>query len=389
MINLKKIIESRNAKAAALRALAEKAVSEERALTEEETASFDEMEAEVRALDETIERAKRDVPDMEHVEPAAAGGAGGADEAETRAISEFASFIRSEIGGEKRADVNLAKGGNGTIIPKHIASMIIKQVRDRAPLYEMATKFNVKGTLVIPYYDEEASAITVGWHEEFTELESTSGKFASVELTGYLAGALSKVSESLLNNTDFDLVSFVVSDIAEKVAEFIESEIISGDKLGGLSGVKIKVEAASATAVKADEIIDLKDSVKDRYQSNACWVMSPATRTALRKLKDANGRYLLNDDLNSPFGSVLLGKPVHASDAMPDMAAGKPAIYYGDFSGLAVNVIEQPEIKVLREKFATQHAVGIITWIEFDCEVMDAQKIACLTMKGEAGVSGE
>lgn len=384
MLNLKKIIESRNAKAAAMRALAEKAVSEERALTEEESSSFDELEAEVRALDETIERARRDMPDMEPTEPEP--GAEGAEGAEARDIADFAAYIRAQVAREERADVNLTQGDNGAILPKTIASMIIKKVRDLAPLYEMATKFNVKGTLVIPYYDEEDGSVTVGWHEEFKDIESTSGKFASVELTGYLAGALSKISRSLANNTDFDLVSFVVSDIAEKVAEFIEGQIIAGDKIEGLSGVKAKVTTASATEITADELIDLKDSVKDRFQSAGCWVMSPATRTALRKLKDANGRYLLNDDLTSPFGSVLLGKPVHVSDAMPDMAAGATAVYYGDFSGLAVNVIEQPEIQVLHEKFATQHAVGVLTWLELDCKVMDAQKIAALAMKGAAAV---
>ena len=66
---------------------------------------------------------------------------------------------------------------------------------------------------------------------------------------------------------------------------------------------------------------------------------------------------------------------------MPAMAAGKTAIYYGDMSGLAVKLSEDVAIEVLREKFATQHAIGVVGWIEIDAKVENAQKIAKLIMK--------
>jgi HK97 family phage major capsid protein len=66
---------------------------------------------------------------------------------------------------------------------------------------------------------------------------------------------------------------------------------------------------------------------------------------------------------------------------MPDMGAGNVAIYYGDMRGLATKFSENLEIEVLREKYATQHAVGVVGWLEFDAKVEDNQKIAKLTMK--------
>ncbi|MBR2274110.1 MAG: phage major capsid protein [Alphaproteobacteria bacterium] len=110
--------------------------------------------------------------------------------------------------------------------------------------------------------------------------------------------------------------------------------------------------------------------------------MSPATRTALRLLKDDVGRYLLQDDITAPFGTTLLGKPVYVSDNMPDMAAGKTAIFYGDIKGLATKFSEDINIEVLREKYADEHAIGVISWFEFDAKVEDAQKIAKLVMAG-------
>ena len=83
---------------------------------------------------------------------------------------------------------------------------------------------------------------------------------------------------------------------------------------------------------------------------------------------------------STPFGKTLLGKPVYVSDNMPEMAAGKTPIYYGDMSGLAVKMAEELEIQVLRERFATQHADGVVGWVEMDAKVENAQKIAKLTM---------
>lgn len=382
-MNLKALVEQRNAKLDEMKSMTAKAVEETRAMTDEEDAAFKALEAEIRDLDSVIERAKAvEGMGMAPVEePAAAGEAeaeerDGLDMAEVR---EFAGYIRAEKL-EERAASNMTKTDNGAIVPKTIAAAIIKKVRDISPIYGMATKYSVKGTLAIPYYDETSGAVSVAWSEEFVELESGSGKFATIELTGHLAGALTKISRSLLNSQDFDLVSFVISDMAEKIALFCENAVIAGDKVDGLKGVTQKVTAAAQTAVTTDELIQLQDSVKDVFQAGCIWVMAPATRTAIRQLKDGNGRYLLQDDLTSPFGHTLLGKPVYVSDAMPAMEAGKTAVYYGDFAGLAVKSVEEPNVQVLHEKYATQHAVGVVAWLEFDAKVQDAQRISKLEM---------
>lgn len=298
-------------------------------------------------------------------------------EAEERA---FANYIRGVV--EERADVNLTVGDNGAVIPSSIANKIIKKVYDICPIYQLATRYNVGGTLSIPYYDESTQSITMAYATEFVELESTSGKFASIELKGYLAGALTKVSKSLINNSQFDIVNFVISAMAEAISKWIEKELLNGtaDKVAGLSTVTQKVTAASATAITADELIDLQESVPDVYQGNAIWIMNKATRTAIRKLKDNDGNYILNKDATSRWGYTLFGKDVYTSENMPTVAAGKTAIYYGDMSGLAVKLSEDVSIEVLREKFLTQHAVGVVGWIEIDSKVENAQKIAKLEM---------
>ena len=109
--------------------------------------------------------------------------------------------------------------------------------------------------------------------------------------------------------------------------------------------------------------------------------MHPSTFTAIKKLKDGNNRYLLQDDVTGEFPYRLLGKPVYLSDNMPVIAASAKSILYGDYSGLSVNMRENISIEVLREKYATQHAIGVVSWFEFDSKVTDHQKLAVLVQK--------
>ena len=386
MDKLKKLLEKRNKKVEELQSIVDKAKEETRAMTKEEKDKFDTLEQEIKDLDATIEAEKRardyEIKDNDKQDEKAEERA----EAEERA---FANYIRGVV--EERADVNLAVGNNGAVIPTSIANKIIKKVYDICPIYQLATRYNVGGTLTIPYYGENTPKIEMAYATEFTDLESKSGKFDSIELKGFLAGALTKISKSLINNSQFDIVSFVINAMAEAIGRWIEKELLNGsndNKIAGLSTVTQKVTAAKATAITADELIDLQEAVPDTYQANAIWIMNKATRTAIRKLKDGDGTYLLNKDATSKWGYTLFGKDVYTSENMPTMAASNTAIYYGDMSGLAVKLSEDVSIEVLREKFATQHAVGVVGWIEIDSKVENAQKIAKLVMGTGTGTGG-
>lgn len=299
------------------------------------------------------------------------------EEQETRA---FENYVRGVVVNER--DGELTKTANGAVIPTTIANRIIKKVFDICPILEKSTKYNVKGNLDLPYYDIDTTTINVAYQAEFTAMQSSSGTFKKISLSGFLAGALTKVSRSLMNNSQFDIVSFIVDEMAYAIKRFIENELLNGteNKVEGLSTLSNSLETASATAITADEVVKLQGKVKDDYQANAIWIMNPETRDALRLLQDKMGRYLLQDDITAPFGKVLLGKPVYVSDNMPKIATGKTAIYYGDMSGLATKFSEDINIEVLREKYADEHAVGVIGWFEFDAKVENAQKIAKLVM---------
>ena len=354
--------------------------TETRAFNEDENKRYEEITKELNDLDATL-KAADELDEKRSYQPVEKP-----DETKDRAELEeraFESYIRGTLDLETRADVNLTKSDNGAVIPSSIANKIIEKVKEMSPLFAMATHYNVGGTLTIPSYDESTQKITMAYATEFATIDSTSGKFTSISLTGFLAGARSLVSKSLVNNSQFDLVPFVVRKMAEAAAYWIENQLINGttSKIEGLSKVAASVTAASATAVTADELIDLQETIPDVYQGGCIWVMSKATRTAIRKLKDGQNNYLLNKDATSRWGYTLFGKDVYISDNMPDMAAGKRAILYLDPTGLAVKMTETPSVEVLREKYADQHAIGVICWMELDSKVENAQKIAALAMK--------
>ena len=352
------------------------AEAEKRELTDAEAQELAEIRDDVKAIKAKLDAIKdlEDVVEVEDVKENACD----TEEAEKRA---FEAYIRGTVN-ERADDVVLDEASNGAVIPTTIVNKIISKVYDICPILEKSTKYNIKGKAVIPYYDESTHAITVDYATEFVDLTSNVGSFTTIELEGFLAGALTLVSRSLINNSDFNLTDFVVDKMAYAIKRWIEKEFLNGtyQKIAGLSGATQSITAQAQTAITADEIIRLHDLIKDDFQGNAIWIMSPATRTAIRSLKSSTGYYLLQDDISSPFGNTLLGKPVYVTDNMEDMGAGKTAIYYGDMSGLASKFSENMSIEVLREKYATQHAIAIVGWLEVDAKIQEQQKVAKLVM---------
>lgn len=381
-LSYKNLMELKNDKIEKAEKILADAEVNKRELTEDEAAELAEIRDDVKRIKEALKigdelddsKDKKPKP-----EPAPAGGEPKPTQ-EQQERRAFENYIRGRIVHERAGE--LTKTDNGSVIPTTIAQQIIKKVYDISPILEKSQKYNVKGKLQIPYYDTTDGGITVAYAEEFKPLTSSNGKFKNIELDGFLAGALSKISNSLINNSQFDIVSFVVNQMAEDIARFIEHELLIGtsDKVTGLSTMQNKVTAAAASAITSDEVVKLKDSIKDVYQSNAIWIMSSNTRTALRLLKGSDGHYLLQDDITSPFGSTLLGKPVYVSDNMPEIKANATAIYYGDMTGLATKFSENITTQVLREKYADEHATGVVAWFEFDSKVQNEQKLAKLVM---------
>ncbi len=384
---MKDLIEKQNDLKEKAENIVNTAKEENRAVSTEEKNQFDNIMKEIDDIENTIEMEER-INKMENKEIKVENGL---TEEEAKVYNSvkmrddykaMANIIRNS--GE------MTKGDNGAVIPSSIARKIIDKVIEISPLYASATKYKGAGTLIIPKVDDATDDVTVAYATEFSDLTSHSNKFATVSLTGFLIGALTKVSKSLLNNNDFDLVNFIIDRMAKKFAKFYEKEMLYGtaNKVSGIIGsydsTNMKVQLAKKSSVTADELIDIQELVPDEYQPDAYWIMSRATRTKIRKLKDGQNNYLLNQVFNKDWDYELLGKPVKCSENSESLGtASKGVIFYGDFSGLAVKEAETVEITVLNELYAAQHAVGVCGYAELDAKVENTQKIA-VALSGSA-----
>lgn len=365
-MNLKALIEKRNALVEEINTMFKTAEKEVRALTEDEQSTFEAKTAELKALDKTIAGAKEarslEEVDVPQEERKAVEADEKVEDVEARA---FETLIRENRTGE------MAKSDNGAVIPTTIANRILDTVKQIAPLYNLATKFNVKGKLDFPVAKK---AITTAYATEFTALTSSNVGFEKRTLDGFLVGALSKVSVSLINNSQFDIVNYVINKVAESIALFLEKEVISGEGTNKMTGVLtdtlVKTVETTGDVPTADEFIAVQVEVPQAYQAGCAWLVSNKTLLAMRQMKDTNGRYFLQNDLTNGFGYTFLGKPVMVSDQMTDTN-----VVYGDFSGYFINIHENASIKVLNEKYADEHAVGVVAWLEVDGKVMEEGKL--------------
>ena len=376
-MNEKALLEQRQDLHDEMETILNTAKAENRAMNENEVAKFDELEQSIKNIDATLER-KEKLDNMEEKEIKVENKVELTQE--EKDIKAFANIIR--VSNDVTA-TQLTKGDNGAVIPSSIVKKILDKVSEISPIYARATKYKAKGTLVIPKVNTATDDVTVDYATEFSELVEHSNKFASITLTGFLTGSLVKVSKSLLNNSDFNLTQFVINRMAEKFAAFIEKEGINGttNKISGIVGsyddTDMKVTLANKSSVSSDELIDIQEKIPDVYQTNACWIMNRNTRKAIRKLKDGQNNYLLNQIFGKAWDYELLGKPVFCSENVTALGtASKPVIIYGDISGLAIKEAESMDIQVLLEKFATQHAIGVCGYSEIDAKVENTQKIA-------------
>ena len=390
-MNLKKYAELKAAKQKEMADLVELVKNEERAMTTEEDTKFSKLEEEIKAIDNTVEKINKsreltEEKPSDTLEDNDKNKEKTPEETEKREkieIENFGKYIRNEIL-ERADETNFEKGTNGVIVGTTIANKIIMTAYNVSPILSKCTPYNTKGKVSIPVYrkDEKGNDITVGYSEDFQELVAKAGKFGDVELTEYLVGALTKLGNSLINNTDIDLGNKAIEIIADYVRRFLEGEALNGTegKIVGCSEIS-RIHEVSTPAITYDDLVKLKNKVIQVFRKGSFWVMNQDTETALELIKDADGRPLFQSDPTGEFDGKILGYPVYVSDNMPGIETGKRPIIFGNFSGLALKTTKDLEIKVLRELYATQHATGIVAWLEVDARIEHFQKLAALQVK--------
>ena len=386
-MNFKELEEKRAQLQEEMESLLSTAKTEERAMTEEESAKFDGLEKEIKNIDATLAAEKRaeELKITKEEEPMPEVRAEETKVAEESEVRAFEAFVRNNLEELRAGEQQLTEGNNGAIVPTTIANKIIEEVRDMVPFLTLGDVYNTNGKLSVPVYSEDSTNyINADYVDEGTSLVDNIGEFTSVDLTGYVIGALALVSNKLISNTEINITDFVVRKVAEAIAEKLETEFIVGtnNKITGVLGATVRVTTAAAGAITYDELVSLKHSIKKRFRKNAKWIMNDSTISALRKLKDGNGQYLWQPSLVAGTPNTILGCEVISSPFMPSIAAGAKAITFGDYSYYWIADRQGRTFKRLNELFATTGQVGFLGSQRVDGKLILPEAIKVLKLKG-------
>ena len=215
--------------------------------------------------------------------------------------------------------------------------------------------------------------IGAGWATETASLSETSTPAIDrIAIPLHELSALPKASQRLLDDAAFDLEGWLADRIADKFARAEGSAFISGDGVDKPSGLLSHptvdndtwswgnlgyvISGASgdfAATNPADAIVDLVYALGARYRANATFMMNSKTAGAVRKMKDADGRFLWSDGLAAGEPARLMGYPVLIAEDMPDIGADAMAIAFGDFRA-GYTIAERPDLRVLRDPFSAK-----------------------------------
>lgn len=277
----------------------------------------------------------------------------------------------------------------GYLVPDEYEKHLVEALEEENIFRRLAHVINTdSGERKIPVVASKGSA---NWIDEEGPYEDSDDKFSQVTIGSHKLGTTIKVSEELLRDSVFDLEDYISTEFARRIASREEESFFNGDgngkPLGILAetgGAEVGITTASATAITADEIMDLYHELKAPYRNKAVWVMNDATIKALRKLKDNNGQYLWQNSLTADAPHTLLGRPVFTSAYMPTIEAGAKAIAFGNFKYYWIADRQGRSFKRLNELYAKTGQIGFVGSQRVDGKLILPEAIKVLQMKGTA-----
>ena len=232
-----------------------------------------------------------------------------------------------------------------------------------------------------------ASKGSANWIDEEGPYVESDDAFGQVTIGAHKLGTTIKISEELLNDSVFPLESYIAREFARRIGAREEEAFFTGDgngkPLGFLAeagGADVGITAASATAITADELIDLFYSLKVPYRKKAVWLLNDSTVKAIRKLKDSTGQYLWQPSLTAGTPDTLLGRPVHTSAFMPSIEAGAKTIAFGDFKYYWIADRQGRSFKRLSELYAPTGQIGFLGSQRVDGKLILPEAIKVMQM---------
>lgn len=369
-------------------------------LSAEDTSTYDKMEADVVALGKEIERLERQsVIDAELSKatsnPITNTPSKGTEEKTGRASAEykrsFWNAMRTRAGeGLDPVVKNALQIGTDTeggyLVPDEFERNLVEALEEENIFRRLANVITTSsGDRKIPVV---ASKGTASWIDEEGAIPESDDSFGQVSIGAYKLGTLIKVSEELLNDSVFNLESYISREFARRIGNKEEESFFGGDGSGKPTGIlaatggaQLGVTTAGATAITLDEVLDLFYSLKAPYRNKAVFVMNDSTVKAIRKLKDSQGQYLWQPSIQAGTPDTILNRPLYTSAYVPAIAAAAKTVAFGDFSYYWVADRQGRVFKRLNELYAATGQVGFIATQRVDGKLILPEAVKVLQQK--------
>lgn len=259
----------------------------------------------------------------------------------------------------------------GYLVDPQTAETVKSVLVSSASIRAIASVVTVEATSFDVLIDH--SDVGAGWATESgPQAESDTPVIERISIPIHELSALPKASQRLLDDSAFDVEGWLAGRIADKFSRAEAAAFVNGDGVdkpkgflthtnvanaswtwGNLGYVATGEDGDFASVDAADAIVDLVYALGARYRSNAAFVMNSKTAGAVRKMKDADGRFLWSDGLAAGEPARLMGYPVLIAEDMPDIASGTTAIAFGDFTA-GYTIAERPDLRILRDPFSAK-----------------------------------
>lgn len=337
-------------------------------LNADDTATYENYEKKLQDYDNAVRRAEdaqaRDEAMRQPVKAPIFDSFGSGKTAKTGRASdaykaEFLNYIKTHRATNALQEGTSSEGGY--LVPTEFENQLYEARNSVDPIFELAGRISL-GSLEksVPYVASEGAAALIAEEGSYGD---TDDAFAQVMMHAYKFGRICKVSDELIADAAFDIMAHLARSFGRSVGKTQAAYYWTGtgtaQPQGALTAAGVGVTAAATNAVTADEVIDLFYSVPDEYRSNATWAMNNATVKAIRKLKlSGTGEYLWTPGLSGTPDSIM-GRPLRTSSNIPEMAANKAVIAFGDFEACYKIADRQGfEFRVLDQLYAATGQVG-------------------------------
>ncbi len=367
-------------------------------LSAEDAATYDKMEADVVNLGKEIERLERQAAIDRELEqptgrpiterPGQPDGKAKSGRATDEYKTAFWRVMRSKSVPHEiynALQVGTESEG-GYLVPDEYERTLIEALEEQNIFRRLAHVISTSsGDRKIPVV---ASKGTAAWIDEEAAYPESDDSFGQVSIGAYKLATMIKVSEELLNDSVFDVPSYIACEFARRIGAAEEEAFFTGDGQGkplgilaATGGAGTGVTAASATALSFDEVMDLYYSLRAPYRRSSVFIMNDSTVKLLRKLKNGNGDYIWQPSVTAGTPDTILNRPVYTSSYMPAAEAGAKSILFGDLGYYWVADREGRSFKRLNELYATTGQVGFLAFQRVDGKLILPGAVKVLAMK--------